>query len=63
MAEDLGNSISELLDNEELRNKIEIKNHVADRVGLPTLIDIVTELAKPGRDPRKKRVCQENTQD
>lgn len=54
MAEDLGNSISELLNNEELRNKIEIKNHVADRVGLPTLIDIVTELAKPGRDPRKK---------
>ena len=54
MAEDLGNSISELLNNEELRNKIEIKNHVADQVGLPTLIDIVTELAKPGRDPRKK---------
>ncbi len=54
MAEDLGNSISELLNNEELRNKIEIRNYVADRVGLPTLIDIVTELAKPGRDPRKK---------
>ncbi len=54
MAEDLGNSISELLNNEELRNKIEIKNYVADQVGLPTLIDIVTELAKPGRDPRKK---------
>lgn len=54
MAEDLGNSISELLNNEELRNKIEIKNYLADQVGLPTLIDIVTELAKPGRDPRKK---------
>jgi len=54
IAEDMGNSISELLNNEELRNKIEIKNYVAGKVGLPTLIDIVTELAKPGRDPRKK---------
>ncbi len=54
MAEDLGNSISELLNNEELRNKIEIKNYVADQVGLPTLMDIIAELAKPGRDPRKK---------
>jgi len=54
MAEDLGNSISELLNNEELRNKIEIRNYAADQVGLPTLTDIVAELAKPGRDPRKK---------
>jgi uncharacterized protein len=54
MAGDLGNSISELLNNEELRNKIEIKNYLADQVGLPTLTDIVTELAKPGRDPREK---------
>ena len=54
MAEDIGSSISELLNNEELRNKIEIENYVTDQVGLPTLIDIVTELAKPGRDPRKK---------
>jgi uncharacterized protein len=54
MAEDLGNSISELLNNEELRNKIETKNYVAGQVGLPTLMDIVAELAKPGRDPRKK---------
>jgi uncharacterized protein len=54
MAEDIGSSISELLDNEELRNKIEIENYATDQVGLPTLIDIVTELAKPGRDPRKK---------
>jgi len=54
MAEDLGNSISELLNNEELRNKIETKNYIADQVGLPTLMDIVAELAKPGRDPRKK---------
>ena len=54
MAEDMGNSISELLNNEELRNKIEIKNYVTGKVGLPTLIDIATELVKPGRDPRKK---------
>jgi uncharacterized protein len=54
MAEDIGNSISELLNNEKLRNKIEIENYATDQVGLPTLIDIATELAKPGRDPRKK---------
>ena len=54
MAEDIGSSISELLNNEELRNKIEIENYVTDKTGLPTLIDIASELAKPGRDPRKK---------
>jgi len=54
MAEDIGSSISELLNNEELRNKIEIKNYATDQVGLPTLIDITTELTKPGRDPRRK---------
>lgn len=54
MAEDIGSSISELLNNEKLRNKIEIENYTTDQVGLPTLIDIATELAKPGRDPRKK---------
>ena len=54
MAEDIGSSISELLNNEELRNKIEIENYATDQVGLPTLIDIAAELAKPGRDPRKK---------
>lgn len=54
MAEDIGSSISELLNNEKLRNKIEIENYTTDQVGLPTLIDIASELAKPGRDPRKK---------
>lgn len=54
MAEDIGGSISELLSNEQLRNKIEIENYATDQAGLPTLVDIVTELAKPARDPRKK---------
>ncbi len=54
MVEDIGSSISELLNNEELRNKIEIDKYASEQVGLPTLIDIVAELAKPGRDPRKK---------
>jgi len=54
MAKDSGSSIGDLLNNEKLRNKIEIKNYVTDKIGLPTLNDIMTELAKPGRDPRKK---------
>ena len=54
MAQDLGSPISGLLNDEELRNKIEIKNYVTNQVGLPTLNDIIAELAKPGRDPRKK---------
>ena len=54
MAKDSGSLISELLNNEKLRNKIEIKNYVTDKIGLPTLNDIITELVKPGRDPREK---------
>jgi len=54
MAQDMGSPVSGLLNDEELRNKIEIKNYVTNQVGLPTLNDIIAELAKPGRDPRKK---------
>ena len=39
---------------EELRACIELKNYVTATVGLPTLQDILAELAKPGRDPREK---------
>ena len=38
---------------ETLRNKIDLERYISDSVGRPTLEDIVTELAKPGRDPRK----------
>ena len=53
MASDLGCRVADLLNDESLRNKIELKRYVTDKVGLPTLTDIRDELAKPGRDPRE----------
>jgi len=52
MAEDTGATISELLKNDEIRRKIELKKYVDGNIGLPTLQDILYELSKPGRDPR-----------
>lgn len=52
MAKDLGISLKSLIGNEEACNKIELSRYVNDRIGLPTLKDIVDELKKPGRDPR-----------
>ncbi len=54
MADDLSCSIEELIGKEELRKQININKYVTENVGLPTLQDIVSELAKPGRDPRVK---------
>ncbi len=54
MARDLGCSVRDLIKNELLRKKIALKNYVTEQVGLPTLNDIMAELAKPGRDPRQK---------
>jgi uncharacterized protein len=54
MATDLGCSVKELMTSNELRSKLELKKYVTDKVGLPTLTDILTELEKPGRDPRKE---------
>ena len=54
MARDLGCNVRELIKNELLRKKIALKNYVTEKVGLPTLNDILAELAKPGRDPRQK---------
>jgi len=54
MALDAGCEINDLLTKEELRKKIEPRKYVSEDVGLPTLQDIVSELAKPGRDPRKQ---------
>ncbi|MBN2681385.1 MAG: RNA-binding transcriptional accessory protein [Bacteroidales bacterium] len=51
-AKELKCTVSELIDNEEIRVKIDIKKYVNQEVGLPTLKDIMHELAKPGRDPR-----------
>lgn len=53
MAGDLSTSVDQLMNDKELRKKITLKNYETDKVGLPTLMDIMTELDKPGRDPRK----------
>jgi uncharacterized protein len=54
MAKDQGCSVSELLENKQIRQNIEIKRYITDSVGLPTLEDIMNELDKPGRDPREQ---------
>ena len=53
MANDLSCTVADLLKDEEIRKKIDIKKYVTSTIGLPTLRDIMNELAKPGRDPRK----------
>lgn len=52
MAKDLNCSIRDLMTSAELRNRLNLQQYVTDKVGLPTLTDIVKELEKPGRDPR-----------
>ncbi len=52
MAKDLNCSISQLVADKELQKRIELNQYVDDNVGLPTLNDIMSELEKPGRDPR-----------
>lgn len=54
MATDAGCTIPDLLKSETARNKINLQNYVSEEVGLPTLKDILAELSKPGRDPRKQ---------
>jgi uncharacterized protein len=54
MAADLGCTVRELISSQELRDRIDLKRYVAETLGLPTLHDIVAELAKPGRDPRQE---------
>ena len=54
MAADLGVSVRELVGNAELCKKIEPSRYVGGEVGLPTVNDILRELAKPGLDPREE---------
>jgi uncharacterized protein len=54
MVKDLKCSVEDLMQDEGLRKKINLKNYITDNVGLPTLNDIISELSKPGRDPREK---------
>ena len=54
MAKDINVSIQDLIKDEQVRKRVELKNYITDEVGLPTLNDIMLELAKPGLDPRDK---------
>ena len=52
MAKDQGCSVSELIADEHKRQQIDVQRYVTAEVGIPTLTDIMQELARPGRDPR-----------
>ncbi len=52
IAADMGVALADLVGNAELARKIDIQKYVGEGVGEPTLRDIVSELGKPGRDPR-----------
>lgn len=54
MAKDLKCTVADLLADKTLREKIDINKYVTDKVGVPTLQDIMQELDKPGRDPRQQ---------
>jgi uncharacterized protein len=54
MASDLKSSVADLVKKPELRQRIQLDRYVTEAAGLPTLQDIVNELAKPGRDPRRQ---------
>lgn len=54
MAQDLQCTVKDLMSSAELRAKLDLNKYVNDEVGLPTLKDILDELAKPGRDPREQ---------
>ena len=53
MSKDLGVAVKELVRNKTLIQSIEKQKYVSDKVGIPTLTDILEELEKPGRDPRE----------
>ena len=52
MAKDQGCTVSDLIAHAELRDKIDLSKYITPEVGMPTLTDILKELAQPGRDPR-----------
>jgi protein Tex len=54
MARDLGCTVVDLLKDKAKRDKIDAKKYVTEEVGLPTINDILSELSKPGRDPREQ---------
>jgi len=54
IATDLNSQVKDLMKDQDIRKKINLKKYVDDNLGLPTLNDIIEELSKPGRDPREK---------
>jgi len=54
MAKDVGSTVKDLMTDADLRKQIDLSRYITDTVGLPTLNDIMGELAKPGRDPREQ---------
>lgn len=54
MARDLGCSVSELIADKGLKKELKLEKYVSPAVGMPTLLDIMEELDKPGRDPRQR---------
>ena len=54
MAKDLQSDLKTIIGKSDIKSKIDLKKYVNDEVGLPTLQDILEELVKPGRDPRKE---------
>ena len=54
MAKDCGCSVAELIKDKDKRKSIRLDRYVSEKVGMPTLTDIMTELEKPGRDPREQ---------
>ncbi len=54
IAKDNNCSVEEIVSNKELLRSIDLKRYVSENIGLPTLTDIISELEKPGRDPRSK---------
>jgi len=54
MATDLSCKVDDLIEDKNLRSRIDLKSYVTSGIGLPTLTDIMSELDKPGRDPREE---------
>jgi uncharacterized protein len=54
MSDDMGCTVTDLMKNSQLREKTDMSRYVTDKIGIPTLKDILKELARPGRDPRQE---------
>ena len=54
IAKDLGHPLAQVVGSTSISSQIDPQRYLSDTVGLPTLIDIIEELARPGRDPRQE---------